>query len=132
MNHFRSPRSLISWGQSLMKFWAAKKTDAESYTMLPVLCRFWQEDGVWNAEAAHLAVAVFGSTFEEAQRNLQSAIVSHMECWVEAGRADQIVEQLRAQSHEQLKVEDISPDSPLVKIQIGMQDDHVIALSALA
>jgi len=106
-----------------------KEATAESYTMLPVLCRFWQEDGVWNASAAHLAVAVFGHSFEEAQKNLQSAIVSHIECWVEAGKADELVALLRAQSHEQLDVEEISPDSPLVKLQVGMHDDRVVALT---
>lgn len=130
MNLLRASRNLIPWGDLLMNFGAAKK--AESYTMLPVLCRFWQEDGVWNAEAAHLAVAVFGDTFEEAQKNLQEAVVAHIECWVAAGKAEELVAQLRAESHEQLKVEDISPDSPLVKIQVGMQGGHVVPLTALA
>jgi len=116
-----------------MKFWNTKKaSETESYTLLPVLCRFWQEDGIWNATAAHLAVAAFGDSFEEAQKNLRNAIMAHIECWAEAGKADQLVALLRDQSHEQLALEEISPDSPLVKMQVGMHDDQVIALTAQA
>ena len=31
---------------------------------MPVLCKFWQEDGVWNGSAQDLPVAVFGETIE--------------------------------------------------------------------
>jgi len=48
-------------------------------TSLPVLCRFWNEDGVWNGSAEDVAVAVFGQTLEEAINNLRAAVQNHFE-----------------------------------------------------
>ena len=42
-----------------------------------ILCRFWTEDGVWNAEALSLPIVVSGDRFEEAQNHLREAIDSH-------------------------------------------------------
>jgi predicted RNase H-like HicB family nuclease len=45
---------------------------------LPALCRFWREDGVWNASAVDLPIAVFGDTIEEAQSNMSDALTAHL------------------------------------------------------
>jgi hypothetical protein len=114
---------LRDWGQSLMTRHGRK---AEGDVVpLQVLCRFWQEDGVWNATTEHLAVAVFGDTFEDAQKNLQDAIVAHMECWVESGKAKELIALLESRAHGRLEVEKICPDVPLVKMQIEMKDHNV-------
>src|SRR5208337_5472379 len=46
---------------------------------IPVLCEFWEEDGVFNGVATQLPVAVFGKTHEEAVSNLTDAIIAHLE-----------------------------------------------------
>lgn len=63
--------------------------------IVPLLCRFWEEDGVWNGIAEDAAVAVFGETFEEARRNLRDAIECHLEAAVENGELKSIVDRLR-------------------------------------
>lgn len=62
---------------------------------VPILARFWQEDGVWNASAFDLAVVVFGNTFEEAQQNFEKALDSHFDLLVEMGRAKATIDRLR-------------------------------------
>lgn len=95
----------------------------------PVLCKLWQEDDVWNGSAEHLAVAVFGHSYEEAQKNLSEALVSHFQCWVEAGRKSELLDQLSEQSSEQVQLNDIAPYRPFVNIPIGMHDNHVVAIT---
>src|SRR5262245_38445410 len=126
MNRLGFPHNLKEWGHSLMNVFRKK----EEETVLPVLCKFWQEDGVWNAVAEHLAVAVFGYSFEEAQRNLREAIVAHMECWVEEGKGDELVNLLLSRSHGQLQVEQLSPDAAVLKMEVGVHDHHVHAVTA--
>ena len=46
---------------------------------VPILVRFWQEDGVWNASALDISVAVFGNSFEEARSNFEEALAHHLE-----------------------------------------------------
>jgi predicted RNase H-like HicB family nuclease len=55
------------------------KTSPEIVVEIPVLCRVWEEQGVFNGIAEDLPVAVFGKTHEEAQSNLRDAIISHLE-----------------------------------------------------
>ena len=56
-----------------------KKESAEVVVQVPVLCRIWEEQGVFNGIAEDLPVAVFGKTHEEAQSYLRDAIISHLE-----------------------------------------------------
>jgi len=125
MNRFGFSNTLRELGNSLMNVFRKK----EEEIVLPVLCKFWQEDGVWNASAEHLAVAVFGESFEEAQKNLREAIVAHMECWVEEGKEVELTNLLLSRSHGQLQVEQLSPDAPLVKMEVEMHHHHVHALT---
>lgn len=45
---------------------------------IKVICRYWQEDGVWNGSVKRLPIAVFGQTLEETKANLRAAFRSHM------------------------------------------------------
>jgi predicted RNase H-like HicB family nuclease len=112
-----------------MSFWRKNGDTETAVVKIPILCKFWREDDVWNGTAEHLAVAAFGDTFEEAEKNLHEAVVAHIDCWVEAGKAAEIFALLREQAREQLNMEEICPDTPLVKMQVGMQDDRLVALT---
>ena len=113
----------------MLGFGRKKIDQTEQTIVVPVLCRFWQEDGVWNGNAEHLAVAIFGKTFEEAQKNLQAAIVEHIKCWVDAGKEEQLISQLREQAHEHVTVNEIPHNSPVVNISVGLSDHHVVAIA---
>jgi predicted RNase H-like HicB family nuclease len=56
-----------------------KKKSSEIVVEVPVLCRIWEEQGVFNGIAEDLPVAVFGKTLEEAQSNLRDAVISHFD-----------------------------------------------------
>lgn len=110
-------------------FWG-KRESPTSGVSIPVLCKFWCEDGVWNGAAEHLPVAAFGETFEEAKRNLANAVVCHFESANETGRIDQLVSELQGHAREHLAVDEISYDSPLVKMLVALKDREVFAVSA--
>jgi predicted RNase H-like HicB family nuclease len=112
-----------------MSFLRKKNAPETAIVNIPVLCKFWKEDDVWNGAAEHLAVAAFGDTFEEAEKNLYEAVMAHIDCWVEAGKAAEIFSLLRDQARERLSVDEICPDAPLVKMQFAMQDDRLVALT---
>ena len=89
---------------------------------LSILCRFWEEDGLWNGIAVNLPIAVFGDTFEESLSNMRDAVESHVEAVVEAGPSDELQ---RLQEHRQsLDVDEIPFDSPLVKLLVAMDKLH--------
>ena len=69
---------------------------------VPVLCKFWQEDGVWNGSAHDLPIAVFGYSLEEAQSNLCTAIISHLKALEKLGRIDPVIEHLLRLADERI------------------------------
>ena len=77
-----------------------KKKSSEIVVEIPVLCRIWEEQGVFNGIAEDLPVAVFGKTHEEAQSNLKDAIISHLEALKELHKLQPVVEHLRSQARE--------------------------------
>ena len=90
---------------------------------LPILCKLWSEDGVWNAIAADLPVAVFGATFEEAKENLEEALNDHIKALRKTGHIQDTIELLTHKAHEYgfLSFDDIGPDSALVKMLVSVQ-----------
>jgi predicted RNase H-like HicB family nuclease len=80
-----------------VKIFSSGKTKQQlpPHADVPILVRFWQEDGVWNASAFDLAVAVFGDTFEEARSNFEVALDSHFALLVDMGRAVATVRRLK-------------------------------------
>jgi predicted RNase H-like HicB family nuclease len=96
---------------------------------IPVLLRFWQDDGVWNGVAVDLPVAVFGSTFEDAAHNLQDAVISHLETLQEVGSLQDTIHLLRACARNQrLSIDEMAMNQPLVRFNAGLQDHQVVAI----
>lgn len=104
---------------------------AESAATVPILCRFWFEDGVWNGVAEDLAVAAFGGSFEEAMANLRMAIESHLESVLEAGEVGDVVKHLeqRAKEYGFLSLDEVSPRSPLVKMLVAIRNSQLVAVT---
>lgn len=97
---------------------------------VPILCKFWREDDVWNGVAEDLPVAVFGASFEETKENMRSAIESHIESVAETGDVTGLIRRLQERSREYLSVDEISPGSPLVKMLVAMKNQEVVAVTA--
>jgi len=97
---------------------------------IPILCKFWMEDGVWNGVAAHLPVAVFGHSLEEVQKNLFDALLTHLDAEQQLGTIAKTVAYLRACAKENcLTLEDIPPNRLLARFNAALQDEHVMALA---
>jgi hypothetical protein len=96
---------------------------------IPVLCRFWEEDGVWNGSAEDLPVAGFGDTFEQAQHHVFDAVIAHLQSVQEVGDIQATIDQLRhcARSHR-FTVEQMASDQPLVRFNAALQNQHITAL----
>jgi len=94
--------------------------------LIPILCRFRQDDDVWNAVCEDLPVAVFGETFEEAQENLKDALLAHLEVLAELGRIEGVIEELqrRAKDYGFLAPDDLAAYSPLVKFLVSVGAQH--------
>ncbi len=110
---------------------AETKRTEQNGVAIPILCRFWFEDGVWNGTAEDMAVAVFGSTFEEAMSNMRAAVGSHIESVMEAGEIEDLIRHLqeRAKEYGFLSLDELSPSSPLVKMLVAIRDREVIAVT---
>jgi predicted RNase H-like HicB family nuclease len=97
---------------------------------ISILCKAWQEDGVWNAVTEDLPIAVFGATFEEAQHNLHEAIFCHLESAQETGMLDQLAKELRQRAIERsFTLAEMPPDRVMMKMRAAVQDDRVVALT---
>ena len=95
-----------------------------------MLCKAWQEDGVWNATAEDLPVAVFGHTFEQARHNLHEAILSHLEAAQESGMLERVARQLRQRALEHsFTMAEMPSDHVMMKMRAAVQDHKVVALT---
>jgi len=101
----------------------------EGSVAIPILCKFWSEDGVWNGVAEPLPVAVFGETFEEAKDNLRDAITAHLEAVREVGDLNTTIESLLQSAKNFLSVEDIPTGRTYARIEARVTGDHVYAFS---
>ena len=107
-----------------------KKAEPEHVTVtVAVLCKFWFEDGVWNAAAADLPVAVFGDTFENAKEHLGQALATHFEALEKVGGLEEAVRHLQQRAREQyFSVAEMPLDRPLVKMEATVHDRRVVAV----
>ncbi|MGO9211234.1 MAG: type II toxin-antitoxin system HicB family antitoxin [Terriglobales bacterium] len=97
---------------------------------ISVLCKAWQEDGVWNAVAEDLPVAVFGNTFEQARDNLHDAILSHLESAQEMGTLQLVADELlRRASEWSFTMAEMPPDHVMMKMRAAVHDHMVVALT---
>lgn len=86
---------------------------------VPVLCKLWFEDGVWNGSAHDLPVAVFGHTIDEAKKNLGEALVAHFEALQETGKADETIRELRRLAQQRLSFDDMSNNELFWKVTLS-------------
>lgn len=95
--------------------------------MIPILCRFWLEDGVWNGSAVDLPVSVYGKTIEQAQKHLVEALIAHLEALQQVGQIAPEIKRLQhlAQSYR-LDVEQMS-DCELFWKTTAKISDHKVA-----
>lgn len=71
-----------------------------------ILARVWQEDGVWNASAFDLPIAVFGSTPDDAVKNFSEALDLHFEVLAELDKLRDTVKRLKALAQDRAFYQD--------------------------
>lgn len=74
-------------------------------------------------------MAVCGSSFEEAREHLRCALESHFDSAEETGEAEQVLAHLqeRARDYQFFSLEEIAPDSALVKMQVVRKSESWVA-----
>jgi|SRR5579872_6583800 len=107
------------------------KKQSRREDVVPILCKFWadREEDVWNGVTEHLAVAVFGASLPEAQKNLADGIVSHLEGLREIGELETALEHLRICAKEFLSVEDIPTGKVYSRLEARVTDTAVLAFA---
>lgn len=108
---------------------SASFSKSEHSGAVPILCKFWSEDGVWNGVAEHIPVAVVGETFEAAKENLRSAIGAHLEAIRESGDLDSNLETLLDDARDFFSVQDIPTGLAYARIEVRVTGDHVCAFA---
>ena len=106
------------------RLFGSKELEKPSFA-ISILCRFWEEDGVWNAAAHDLPVAVFGKTFQQAQKHLNAALKAHFEALHELGKVQDTIERLRRIAHDQtfrVNVEAMRDNEILSKVPTRVPD----------
>ena len=91
---------------------------------VPILVRFWQEDGVWNASAMDISVAVFGNSFEEARSNFEEALARHFEVLREMKQLSQTIRDLRRAAKDRGFYQRIEPGSPFETFSLPNLEHH--------
>ncbi len=67
---------------------------------VPLLARIWQEDDVWNMSAFDLPIVAYGERIEEARKNFEEAVQSHLDALASLGRLDDVAAALRGLAAE--------------------------------
>lgn len=112
-----------------MPLLSKKKPSADVSIEIPVLCKFWREDDVWNGVAEDIPVAVFGSTFEQAQKHMQDAILGHLEALQKLDRLTTTIKSLRKKGRERhLSENDIPLNQTLIRLSVTLYQDRLLAL----
>ncbi len=116
--------------QLLDKMLGNNAEDIEQVIEIPILCRVWEEDGVWNGEAVHISVAVFGHSFEETKRNLIDAVFSHLEALQETGKLKETIDLLRLCARQKrVSIDEMPLNSAFWRLGAGLQDKHIVSLA---
>lgn len=97
---------------------------------IPVLCKFWREDDVWNGAAQDLAVAAFGDTFEDAQKNLSDAILCHLEALQELHQIEPTITYLQQRTRDyNLSGDEIPNNRPILRMDATLHDNEVAMMA---
>lgn len=111
---------------TIFKSRKSQKSRKATEIRVTVLVGFWQEDGVWNASALDLPVAVFGTTFEEARAHFEDAIVSHFETLCELGRIEKTIKHLKRAEEGRKFYERIPPRQAFEKYLVNPQEPCLV------
>lgn len=119
-------------GRSVVVSFLKKKGSAKTartVVEIPVFCKIWEEQGVFNGIAEDLPVAVFGKTYEETQSNLADAIISHLEALRELNKLKETVEYLRSQARETcFSPQEIPRSESYYRFSAAVHDSQILAL----
>lgn len=105
-----------------------RKPKAKPAIEIPVLCRIWEEDGTWNGSAVHLPIAIFGSNFEEAQRNMSDAIIAHLNALKRIGELESTIAMLRSVSRDPLPVAQMPLRESFIRFGAALEDERLLQL----
>jgi predicted RNase H-like HicB family nuclease len=112
----------------VVSLFGRKEAAEEKAIEISVFCKIWQEDGVFNAVANDLPIAVFGKTYEEAQKHLGEAIIGHLEALLELHQLDQTIKHLRECAKESMTFEEFPRHESLYRFSAAVHDSHILAL----
>jgi predicted RNase H-like HicB family nuclease len=111
-----------------MSFLTKTETGATAVEV-PVLCRIWEEQGIFNGVAEDLPVAVFGETYEEARQNLRDAVISHLEALRQLQQLNPVVEHLRRQAREgYFSPQEIPRDQSFYRFSAAIHNSRILPL----
>jgi predicted RNase H-like HicB family nuclease len=110
--------------ETAMNLFKSKKQHQDLDAPIPILVRFWQEDGVWNASAMDISVAVFGYTFEEARRNFEEALARHFEVLCEMNQIDRTIKILSKAAKDRGFYDRIQPRETYEKFLVPPTGPH--------
>ncbi len=113
------PSTIAQGGREMNLFKMKKKV-----SNVHILVRFWQEDGVWNASAMDIYVAVFGNSFEEARSNFEEALTRHFEVLREMQQLPQTIRALERAANARGFYQRIEPGSPYETFQLPTHETH--------
>ena len=105
-----------------MSFLKVEKHSHSLEVLVPVLVRFWSEDGVWNASAMDIPVAVFGESFEEARAHFEEALASHFEILCERNQIEGTIKILLRAAKDRGFYERIQPRETFEKFVFNSQE----------
>lgn len=103
-----------------------RKLPAHSALEARILCHFWFEDEVWNAEAVDIPVVVYGSTFEEAKSLVLEAVVGHLQALQKLGQLETTIAHLRSKERESRS--SLPSHEPLLNFPVAVTEHEVFAL----
>lgn len=105
-----------------MSFLKSEKRNQNVEVLVPVLVRFWSEDGVWNASAMDIPVAVFGESFEDARTHFEEALLSHFEILCERNQIESTLKILVRAVKDRGFYERIQPRQTFEKFVFNSQE----------
>jgi hypothetical protein len=93
---------------------------------IPILCKFWHEEGVWNGTAEDLAVAVFGETYDQAIEHMRDALVSHFRTLEKARELESTLAKLERAGKRHWAVNEIPEHNSFMKMVAAVRDSKVL------
>ena len=87
-----------------------------SETTVTLVVKFWEEDGVWNAAAEDLPVAVYADSLTNALAKVREAVLEHVNLSHELGFSKELIQHLHDAAASKHAVEDVEPGELLGRV----------------